>query len=162
MTWSVARCGRWGRPLNFRKNRFDPEGEPTQISERPFNACGDVPEGSSCWPPAPVACPENGWFNGTLGDIEALALAPSTVQECLDFTVEAFNLSEKYRNPVCVMTDGEVGHLRERIVIPDEQDMEIIDRVQATIEKKRFTKPAENHPRWDISKPITGGIEIGL
>jgi len=75
---------------------------------------------------------------GTHGDFEALALAPSTVQECLDFTIEAFNLSEKYRNPACVMTDGEVGHLRERIIVPDEKDMKLIDRVPATIDKAKF------------------------
>jgi 2-oxoglutarate ferredoxin oxidoreductase subunit alpha len=75
---------------------------------------------------------------GTHGDLEAIALAPSTVQECMDFTIEAFNLAEKYRNPVCVMTDGEIGHLRERIVIPDEKDLNLIDRVPATIDKKKF------------------------
>jgi 2-oxoglutarate ferredoxin oxidoreductase subunit alpha len=75
---------------------------------------------------------------GTHGDIEAIALAPSTVQECLDFTIEAFNLSEKYRNPACVMTDGEVGHLRERIIVPEEKDLELIDRITATIDKKKF------------------------
>jgi len=75
---------------------------------------------------------------GTHGDFEAIALAPSNVQECLDFTIEAFNLSEKYRNPVCVMADGEVGHLRERIVIPDEKDLKIINRVEATIDKEKF------------------------
>jgi 2-oxoglutarate ferredoxin oxidoreductase subunit alpha len=75
---------------------------------------------------------------GTHGDFEAIALAPSTVQECMDFTIEAFNLAEKYRNPVCVMADGEIGHLRERVVIPDEKDLKIIDRVPATIDKKKF------------------------
>jgi 2-oxoglutarate ferredoxin oxidoreductase subunit alpha len=75
---------------------------------------------------------------GTHGDLEAIALAPSTVQECLDFTIEAFNLSEKYRTPVCVMTDGEVGHLRERIILPDENDLNLIDRVQANIDKDKF------------------------
>jgi len=75
---------------------------------------------------------------GTHGDFEAIALAPSTVQECLDFTVEAFNLAEKYRNPVCVMTDGEMGHLRERIEIPDEKDLKLLERVPATIAKNKF------------------------
>jgi len=75
---------------------------------------------------------------GTHGDFEAIALAPSTVQECMDFTVEAFNLAEKYRNPVCVMADGEMGHLRERVVIPDEKDLKIINRVPATIDKDKF------------------------
>jgi len=75
---------------------------------------------------------------GTHGDIEAIALAPSSVQECLDFTIEAFNLSERFRNPVCVMTDGEIGHLRERIIIPDEKDLKLLERVPATIDKNKF------------------------
>ena len=84
---------------------------------------------------------------GTHGDLEAIALAPSTVQECLDFTVEAFNLAEKYRNPVCVMTDGEIGHLRERIVIPDENELTLIDRHPATIDKKKFIPFSESQTR---------------
>lgn len=75
---------------------------------------------------------------GTHGDFEAIAFAPSTVQECIDFTIEAFNLAEKYRTPVCVMTDGEIGHLRERVSIPDEKDLKLIERVPATIDKKKF------------------------
>jgi 2-oxoglutarate/2-oxoacid ferredoxin oxidoreductase subunit alpha len=84
---------------------------------------------------------------GTHGDLEAIALAPSTVQECLDFTVEAFNLAEKYRNPVCVMTDGEIGHLRERMVLPDEKELTLIDRHPATIDKKKFIPFSESQTR---------------
>jgi len=90
---------------------------------------------------------------GTHGDIEALALAPSTVQECLDFTIEAFNLSEKYRNPACVMTDGEVGHLRERIVVPDEKDLKLIDRAPATIDKKNYIPFTNSQTRKDCKIP---------
>ncbi len=75
---------------------------------------------------------------GSHGDMEAIALAPSTVQESMDMTIESFNLSEKYRHPVCLMTDGEVGHLREKIVIPDEDEMELVERVPATIDKEQF------------------------
>jgi len=84
---------------------------------------------------------------GTHGDLQAIALAPSTVQECMDFTIEAFNLAEKYRNPVCVMTDGEIGHLRERIVIPDEKDLKLKSRVPATIDKKKFIPFTESQTR---------------
>jgi len=84
---------------------------------------------------------------GTHGDFEAIALAPSTVQECMDFTIEAFNLAEKYRNPVCVMADGEIGHLRERVVIPDEKDLKIINRVPATIDKKKFIPFTDSQTR---------------
>jgi len=89
---------------------------------------------------------------GTHGDLEAIAFAPSTVQECLDFTIEAFNLSERYRTPVCVMADGEVGHLRERIVVPDEKDLNIINRVEATIEKEKFI-PFTNSQTRDSKVP---------
>jgi 2-oxoglutarate ferredoxin oxidoreductase subunit alpha len=90
---------------------------------------------------------------GTHGDIEAIALAPSTVQECLDFTIEAFNLSEKYRNPACVMTDGEIGHLRERIVVPDEKNLTLIDRVPATIDKKKFIPFTNSQTRKNCKVP---------
>jgi 2-oxoglutarate ferredoxin oxidoreductase subunit alpha len=90
---------------------------------------------------------------GTHGDIEALALAPSTVQECMDFTIDAFNLSEKYRNPACVMTDGEVGHLRERIVIPEEKDLKLIDRVTATIDKEKYMPFTNSQTRKNCKVP---------
>jgi len=90
---------------------------------------------------------------GTHGDLEALAFAPSTVQECLDFTIEAFNLSEKYRNPACVMTDGEIGHLRERIIIPDEKDLKLIERVPATIDKRRYIPFTNSQTRKNCKIP---------
>ena len=90
---------------------------------------------------------------GTHGDFEALALAPSTVQECMDFTIEAFNLSEKYRNPACVMTDGEIGHLRERIIVPDEKDLKLINRVTATIDKKKYIPFTNSQTRKNCKVP---------
>ena len=90
---------------------------------------------------------------GTHGDFEAIALAPSTVQECMDFTIEAFNLSEKYRNPVCVMTDGEMGHLRERIIIPDEKDLKLVERVTATVDKKKFIPFTNSQTRKNCKVP---------
>jgi 2-oxoglutarate ferredoxin oxidoreductase subunit alpha len=89
---------------------------------------------------------------GSHGDYETIAFAPSTVQECMDFTIDAFNLSEKYRNPVCVMTDGEIGHLRERVIVPDEKDLHIIDRVPATIDKQKFI-PFTNSQTCDSKVP---------
>ena len=56
---------------------------------------------------------------GSHGDYETIALSPSSVQECFDFTVEAFNLAEEYRVPVLVMGDEIVGHMREKITVPD-------------------------------------------
>ncbi|MHA2009763.1 MAG: 2-oxoacid:acceptor oxidoreductase subunit alpha [Promethearchaeota archaeon] len=49
------------------------------------------------------------------GDYEIIVLAPSTVQEMYDFTIRAFNLSEKYRTPVVVASDGFLGQMMEPV-----------------------------------------------
>ncbi len=65
---------------------------------------------------------------GSHGDYEVIALCPSSPQELFDLTIRAFNLSEKYRTPVLVMTDAEVGHMTEKVIIPAPEDIEILDR----------------------------------
>jgi len=65
---------------------------------------------------------------GSHGDYEIIALAPDSPQELFDHTVLAFNLSEKYRTPVLVMTDAEVGHMTEKVVIPPPEEIEIVER----------------------------------
>jgi 2-oxoglutarate ferredoxin oxidoreductase subunit alpha len=67
---------------------------------------------------------------GTHGDYEIIALCPSSPQELFDLTIRAFNLSEKFRTPVLVMTDAEVGHMTERVVIPQPEEIEIVNRAQ--------------------------------
>lgn len=67
---------------------------------------------------------------GSHGDYEIIALSPTSPQELFDLTIRAFNLSEKYRTPVLVMTDAEVGHMTEKVVIPMPEEIEIINRHQ--------------------------------
>jgi 2-oxoglutarate ferredoxin oxidoreductase subunit alpha len=55
---------------------------------------------------------------GTHGDHEMIALAPSSAQECAELMIRCFNLAEEFRNPVIFLMDGEIGHLRERVVLP--------------------------------------------
>ncbi|HWR44518.1 2-oxoacid:acceptor oxidoreductase subunit alpha [Sporomusa sp.] len=56
---------------------------------------------------------------GTHGDHSIIALTPSSVPECFDLTIKAYELSEKYRTPVILLLDEVVGHMRERIDLPD-------------------------------------------
>lgn len=65
---------------------------------------------------------------GTHGDHEMIALAPNSVQECFDLMVECFNLSERYRHPVIFLADGEIGHLREKLVFPDLAGLRLFPR----------------------------------
>ena len=65
---------------------------------------------------------------GTHGDHSLIVLTPATVQEAFDMTIRAFNLAEKYRTPVILLTDAEVGHMRERVNIPNPEDIELVYR----------------------------------
>ena len=53
---------------------------------------------------------------GGNGDYHIIVLAPSTVQECIDYTHKAFYLAKKYRNPVFVLSDGLLGQMMEPAV----------------------------------------------
>ena len=65
---------------------------------------------------------------GSHGDYQIIALCPESPQEMFDLTIWAFNLAEKYRVPVFLMADGFLGHMREQIVIPDEDQIQIEQR----------------------------------
>lgn len=65
---------------------------------------------------------------GTHGDYAAIALSPNSVQEMFDFTVRAFNLSEKYRTPVVLLADETIAHLREQLLVPPLDSIRVVSR----------------------------------
>lgn len=65
---------------------------------------------------------------GTHGDHPVIALAPSSVKEAYELTIKAFNYAEKYMTPVMVLLDEVVGHMREKIELFEEGEVEVIDR----------------------------------
>ena len=65
---------------------------------------------------------------GTHGDHSIIAISPSSVQDCYDLSITAFNLAEKYRTPVIFLADEVVGHLRETLTIREPEPDEIINR----------------------------------
>ena len=73
---------------------------------------------------------------GSHGDYEIIALSPNSVQEMFNFTVQAFNLAERYRTPVVLLADAGVGHMREKLTIPEK--VEIIDRRRPDEGEKEF------------------------
>ena len=71
---------------------------------------------------------------GTHGDHPIIALAPSSVYEFFELTVQAFNLSERYRTPVILLADEVVAHMREGVILPSEKDaIEIEERPKPTV-----------------------------
>jgi 2-oxoglutarate ferredoxin oxidoreductase subunit alpha len=82
---------------------------------------------------------------GSHGDYRLIAVCPNSPQECFDLTIEAFNLSEEYRVPVLVMLDEVVGHMTEKVVIPDQKDIKVTERRYTKLkpgEYKPFATPA--------------------
>ncbi len=75
---------------------------------------------------------------GSHGDYQIIALTPASVQEMFDQTVQAFNLAEKYRTPVFILADETVGHMREKLVIPDEKDLKLEYRKTPTVDPKDY------------------------
>ncbi len=59
---------------------------------------------------------------GTHGDHWLITVSPSSVPECFDLTLRAVALSEKYRCPVILLMDEIIGHMREKIELPDNYD----------------------------------------
>ncbi len=77
---------------------------------------------------------------GSHGDYGIIALCPNSPQECFDLTITGFNLAEEFRVPVMMMLDECVGHMTEKVVIPEAGTIRITPR--------RYTKspPAEYRP----------------
>ena len=92
---------------------------------------------------------------GTHGDHPIIVLSASDVQGCLAMTVKAFNFAEKYRTPVILLLDEVTAHTREKIVIPEPGEMEIISRVVPTVPPEWF-KPYENTVRGVPPMPPIG------
>jgi 2-oxoglutarate/2-oxoacid ferredoxin oxidoreductase subunit alpha len=66
---------------------------------------------------------------GSHGEYQIIAVAPSSPQEMFEHTILAFNLAEQYRTPVLVMADAFVGHMHERVDIPEPEKIEIKNRL---------------------------------
>ena len=92
---------------------------------------------------------------GSHGDYEVIALAPDSPQESFELTIHAFNLSEKYRMPVLIMTDECVGHMTEKVVIPPADQIELVER------KYTKKKPGEAWPYDPDDDGISPLLPVG-
>jgi len=75
---------------------------------------------------------------GASGDHELIVLAPSSVQESFDYTIRAFNLAERYRTPVVVMSETTIALMREKLVIPEPDAIKIVNRKKPDVPPEEF------------------------
>jgi 2-oxoglutarate ferredoxin oxidoreductase subunit alpha len=93
---------------------------------------------------------------GSHGDYAVIALAPSSPQELLDLTIHAFNLAEIYRTPVLVMTDAEVGHMTEKVVIPPPEEIEVVERRKPTVPPEEYLPYYVEPGEWVPPMAVAG------
>jgi 2-oxoglutarate ferredoxin oxidoreductase subunit alpha len=95
---------------------------------------------------------------GTHGDHSIIAMTASNHQDLFSITVEAFNLAETYRTPVILLFDEIVGHMRERLVMPEPGEIPLVARLRTSV--KEGTDYHPYLPREDGRLPMSdfGGV----
>jgi len=95
---------------------------------------------------------------GTHGDHAIIVLTASNHQDIFSITVDAFNLAETYRTPVVLLFDEVVGHMREKVIIPDEGAIPLVGRLRTSVKDGVDYHPYL--PREDGRLPMSdfGGV----
>ncbi|MBR1859291.1 MAG: 2-oxoacid:acceptor oxidoreductase subunit alpha [Selenomonadaceae bacterium] len=78
---------------------------------------------------------------GTHGDHPIIALSPWSVREAFDITIKCVNYAERFRSPVILLMDEIVGHLREKVELPDESELNIYPRREPKITRAEGYEP---------------------
>ncbi|MEA2103480.1 MAG: 2-oxoacid:acceptor oxidoreductase subunit alpha [Candidatus Cloacimonadota bacterium] len=84
---------------------------------------------------------------GTHGDHPVIALYPDSILECYALTIRAFNLAEKYRTPVILLMDEVLGHMRESIILPPKDQLNIINRIPPNVPPEWY-RHYKNNPKY--------------
>jgi len=95
---------------------------------------------------------------GHHGEGSLIALAPASVQEMFDLTVEAFNYAEKWRVPVIMLADEAVAHMRERIVVPPRDKIWLLSRARP---QEADIPPVDYLPLGGREVPLMAGFGDG-
>lgn len=86
---------------------------------------------------------------GRNGDQEIIALAPASVAESYELTIKAVNMSEKYRQPVVLLLDEVIGHLREKIHFKTSKQIEIYNR-----KKPRLDQDPDHYLPYQLTEDL--------
>ncbi len=83
---------------------------------------------------------------GRSGDCPVIALYPNSVKEIYETTIKAYNLAEKYMQPVILLLDETIGHMRENIDFSEYDNIEIVNRKAPEVSPENYLpyQPDEN------------------
>jgi 2-oxoglutarate ferredoxin oxidoreductase subunit alpha len=95
---------------------------------------------------------------GTHGDHSIIALTASNHQDVFAVTVDAFNMAETYRTPVILLFDEAIGHMREKLTIPEPDAIPLVERLKTSVKEGVDYHPYL--PREDGRLPMSnfGGV----
>jgi len=95
---------------------------------------------------------------GTHGDHAIITLTASNHQDLFELTIDAFNFAETFRTPVILLLDEVVGHMREKLTIPEPDEIELLDRLVTSVPQGIDYHPY--FPREDGRLPMSdfGGV----
>ncbi len=95
---------------------------------------------------------------GTHGDHAIVVMTASNNQDVFEITIEAFNVAETYRTPVILLFDEVVAHMRERLIVPDKDDIPLVERLRTSVKEGVDYHPYL--PREDGRLPMSdfGGV----
>ena len=83
--------------------------------------------------------------NPTHGDVKSITLVPGNLKECYTETVRAFNLADRFMQPVFILLDETIGHMSGKAVIPD------LEEVQAgKISRRKFTGDKKDYKPYGV------------
>ena len=83
---------------------------------------------------------------GGNGDYNVIVLAPASVQEMADFVDLAFELSFRYRNPAMILSDGIIGQMMEKVVLPPFKPRRIEEEIKRECPWATFGRTADRNP----------------
>ncbi len=93
---------------------------------------------------------------GSHGDYATIALAPSSAQDMFDLAIKAFNLAEAYRNPVIILADEVIAHVREPVKVPPYEEIEIVERRKPDVPPEEYIPYLPDPGEWVAPMPAFG------
>ncbi len=93
---------------------------------------------------------------GSHGDYATIALAPSSAQDMFDLAIKAFNLAETYRNPVIILADEVIAHVREPVKVPPYEEIEIVERRRPSVPPEEYIPYLPDPGEWVAPMPAFG------
>lgn len=103
---------------------------------------------------------------GGNGDYHLIVLAPSSVQETVDMVAQSFDLAFKYRNPVMILSDGVIGQMMEKVILPEQKprrtDEEVAEQCPWAVTGKPKTRERNIITSLELTSEVMEEINIHL